>query len=103
LKLLPECFADGSFTPGDQQEIADIFVNGWANNFFSRNANSVCQIVHQAGPSYQWLALTLDGEREINEAWRVRGGGYANTVTKEGWQGFSDYLAKARKDLTQAW
>src|SRR5690348_17642539 len=46
----------------DQQEIAEIFVNGWAYNFFYRNGDSVCQIVHRAGPSYQWLALTLDGE-----------------------------------------
>jgi hypothetical protein len=103
LKLLPTCFADGSFTPGDQQETADIFVNGWANNFFYRNADPICQIVHQAGQPYQWLALTLDGEREINEAWRARGSGWANTVTKEGWQNFSDHLAKARADLTQAW
>jgi hypothetical protein len=103
LELLPKCFADGSFTPADQQEIAEIFVNGWGYRFFYRNADSVCQIVHRAGPSYQWLALTMDGEKEIDAAWRARGGGYANTVTKEGWQGFSDHLAKAREDLTQAW
>ena len=103
LKLLPKCFADGSFTPGDQQEIAEIFVNEWASGFFSRNADSVCRIIHQAGPSYQWLALTLDGEREIRAAWQVRGSGWANTVTKEGWRGFSDHLAKAGEDLTQAW
>ncbi|HKW28229.1 MAG TPA: hypothetical protein VJT54_02765 [Verrucomicrobiae bacterium] len=103
LELLPKCFTDGSFTPADQQEIAEIFVNGWAYNFFYRNADSVCQIVHRAGPSYQWLALTLDGEREIGAAWRARGGGYANTVTKEGWQGFGEHLARAREELTQAW
>ncbi len=33
----------------------------------------------------------------------ARGGGYANTVTKEGWQGFSEHLAQARSDLTDAW
>jgi hypothetical protein len=103
LELLPKCFADGSFTPGDQQEIADIFVNGWGYNFFQHNAASVCEIVHQAGPSYQWLALVLDGEHHIIEAWRARGGGYANTVTKGGWQGFNENLAEARKVLTHAW
>jgi len=103
LELLPKCFADGSFTPADQQEIAEIFVNEWGSDFFSRNADSVCQIVHRAGSSCQWLELTLDGEREIKAAWRARGSGWANTVSKESWQGFSDHLAKARKDLTQAW
>ncbi|HUA39347.1 MAG TPA: hypothetical protein VMA35_13225 [Candidatus Sulfopaludibacter sp.] len=103
LELLPKCFTDGSFTPGDQQEIAEIFVNGWGYSFFSRNADSVCQIVHQAGPSYQWLELVLDGERYIILAWRARGGGYANTVTKEGWQAFEENLARARDVLTRAW
>jgi hypothetical protein len=103
LELLPKCFADGSFTPADQQEIADIFVNGWGYDFFYYNDDAVCQIVHQAGPSYHWLVLVLDGERHIIEAWQARGGGYANTVTKAGWQGFNDNLAEARDVLTQAW
>ncbi len=103
VKLLENCFADGSFLPGDQQEIGEIFVHGWGNRLFERNGDAICQIAHQAGPAYQWLALTLDGERQINEAWKARGGGYANTVTKEGWQGFNDHLAEARNDLTQAW
>jgi len=103
LELLPKCFADGSFTPGDQQEIAEIFVNGWGYNFFYYNDASVCEIVHRAGPSYQWLALVLDGERHIIEAWQARGGGYSDSVSKEGWQGFKDNLKEARNDLTQAW
>jgi hypothetical protein len=103
LKLLASCFADGSFTPGDQQEIGEILVNGWGDGFFKRNEATICQIVHQAGPAYQWLALTLDGERNINEAWKARGSDWANTVTKEGWQGFHDHLAEAQTDLTQAW
>ena len=103
LELLPKCFADGSFTPADQQEIADIFVNGWGYGFFQNNAASVCEIVHRAGPAYQWLALVLDGERHIIEAWRARGGGYSDSVTKEGWKGFNENLAAARAALTNAW
>ena len=103
LQLLPQCFADGSFTPADQQEIGDIFVNGWASDFFERNAGSVCTIVHQVGSNYRWLALTLDGEREIDEAWAARGGGYANTVTSQGWEGFNSHLVAARNNLTAAW
>ncbi|MBU6409715.1 MAG: hypothetical protein KGR98_04940 [Verrucomicrobia bacterium] len=103
LELLSKCFDDGSITPADQQEIADIFVNGWGYNFFQRNAASICAIVHKAGLDYNWLALTLDGEREIEEAWAARGGGYSDTVTDAGWRSFKNHLALARKDLTQAW
>lgn len=103
LQYLSNCFTDGSFTPDDQQEIAEIFLNGWGYNFFERNADSVCGIVHQAGPGYRWLALTLDGESEIMKAWAARGGGYASTVSEQGWQDFRFHLAEARNHFTTAW
>lgn len=105
LEQLETCFSDGSFTTNgdDQQEIGEIFINGWGYNFFAQNAASVSRIVHDAGPNYQWLALTLDGEREIIEAWAARGGGYADSVSDEGWQGFRSHLGSARGDFTAAW
>ncbi len=103
LQLLKQCFADGSFTPADQQEIGEILVNGWGYNFFSQNAASVCGIVHNAGPDYKWLALTLDGKREIDEAWAARGSGYSDSVTDEGWRAFHSHLVLAASDLTAAW
>lgn len=103
LEQLQKCFGDGSFTPADQQIVADIFINGWGYNFFYRQAAAVCQIARNAGPDYAWLALVLDGENNISAAWRARGGGYADSVTENGWQGFHSHLAAARKSLTEAW
>jgi hypothetical protein len=103
LQLLPKCFADGSFTTTDQQEIAEIFINGWGYNFFYRNTTAVCKIAHEAGKNYKWLALVLDGEKNIIDAWRARGGGYADTVSEQGWQSFRADLFFARNDLTAAW
>jgi hypothetical protein len=36
MAFMRDCFADGSFRPEDQAEIAEIFINGWGNNLLSR-------------------------------------------------------------------
>jgi len=41
-------FRDGSFQPGDEEEIAEILVDGWGSNFFKRNGAAICQVVQPA-------------------------------------------------------
>lgn len=103
LQLLGEAFKDGSLLPKDQAQIADILVNGWADNFFNRNRTAISSLPQSAGESFQWLSLVLEGEYQIKEAWKARGGGYTDTVTEKGWEGFREHLAEARKALTKAW
>lgn len=103
MQYLKAALTDGSIQPGDQAQLAEILVNDWGAQFFERNSAAVCSLVQERGDAYQWLALVLQGDSEINAAWAARGGGYANTVSESGWQGFNDHLAKARKCLTQAW
>jgi hypothetical protein len=99
LDLLPKCFSDGSFIPGDQQEIADIFVNGWGAEFFSRNPEAVCKIADDAGPDFHWLALVLKGENEKSRAWQERN----NNWTQMTRQTFYKEMTLARNDFTEAW
>jgi hypothetical protein len=103
LKYFQEALSDGSITPNDQQIIADLLVNGWGSGFFTRNASAVYTTVQGRGKDFEWLALVLRGEYEINAAWKARGDGYASSVTSEGWRGFESHLSSARKCLTQAW
>ncbi len=103
LQLLAEAFKDGSLLPEDQAEIADILVNGWASSFFDRSGAAIRSLPQSGGESFQWLSLVLEGEYQINEAWKARGGGYEDKVTETGWQGFRDHLAQARTALTKAW
>lgn len=49
------------------------------------------------------LAGVLRGRTAITAAWASRGGGWANSVTEEGWKGFRAGLAEARRSLTAAW
>jgi hypothetical protein len=46
--------------------------------------------------------LTGRGETLVSYAWDARGGGYANTVTEDGWRSFRERLGKARAALTEA-
>jgi hypothetical protein len=103
LDALQSVFDDGSITPDDQPEIAELFLNGWAHDFFERNSASILRIITSKGESYEWLRLIIEGEHHIGEAWRARGGGYANSVTDKGWEAFSTHSAAARTALKQAW
>jgi hypothetical protein len=102
LRFLKEALKDGSFQVGDEEELAEILVNGWAENLFKRNGPGVCLAVERAG-RYPWLTQVLQGEKEVNEAWKARGSGWGNQVTAEGWQGFTEHLAKGRVALEGAW
>jgi hypothetical protein len=102
LEYFKEALADGSFEPGDEPELAEVFINSWGYNFLYRSGAVLVPAVKEA-KGYQWLGLVLEGEYEIALAWKARGGGYSDTVTAQGWQGFKDHLANARNALTKAW
>jgi hypothetical protein len=102
-KLLKEALRDGSILPEDQAEFAEILLDGWGSGFFWRNEPTISQIIAAAGKPYHWLALMVEGQKELDAAWAARGGGYANKVTPEGWKGFREHLAKARENFTKAW
>jgi len=103
LQNLKAAFTDGSFQPGNQEMLAEILIDEWGTGFFHRNAPAVYKLVQDQGNAYEWLALVLEGRYEIDEAWRVRGDGYANAVSQAGWNGFENHLTSARKCLTRAW
>lgn len=50
-----------------------------------------------------WLVKMFTGHHFVRAAWDARGKGFADTVTPEGWRGFSEALAKARDNLAEAW
>jgi hypothetical protein len=102
VQLFKDALGDGSFGPQDEPELAQVLIAGWGRNFFKRNGAALCPMVRGA-TGFAWLALVLEGEFQVNEAWKARGGGYADTVTQDGWQGFADHLAKARSAFAKAW
>jgi hypothetical protein len=103
LNQLKQAFTDGSLRPEDEAELGEIMVNDWGAKIFQRRGDEIVKLVEGQEKRLPWLALTLRGENEINKAWAARGGGYADSVTSRGWQGFNEHLANAREALTKAW
>ena len=58
-----------------------------------------------AGGSFPdpWVTLMIEGLLEYKQGWDARGGGYANTVTQEGWKGYGEHMAKMNEVLEKAW
>lgn len=50
-----------------------------------------------------WIASAMRGTIRIANAWAWRGSGWANSVTKEGWDGFAKNLAEADALLSESW
>ena len=103
LKYLSQSLTDGSVTTNDQPLLGEILVHDWGRQFFDRNQDLVIAVFKDQGPAYSWLASVLTGEAEIGRAWKERGGGYTDTVSPSGWEGFAKHLAIAREQLTGAW
>jgi hypothetical protein len=45
----------------------------------------------------------FEGWLERQRAWFARGGGWADSVTEKGWEGFRQHMAVAERFLTRAW
>lgn len=50
-----------------------------------------------------WIKEIVLGNHAIKLAWKSRGGGWASTVSDEGWKGFQEYSEEAREHFTKAY
>lgn len=87
-----------------------VIVNDFASNVteWVKYANPMVAIntiqeLEQLVGANEWAREAFLGEFHISIAWAARGGGWASTVTEQGWDDFRDHLALARKHLTKAW
>ncbi|MCC6124018.1 MAG: tetratricopeptide repeat protein [Pirellulales bacterium] len=59
--------------------------------------------VEKAEKVHPWTKNMIEGFYYDSLAWQLRGPGYANTVTEEGWRGFKENIEKASACFTKAW
>jgi hypothetical protein len=65
--------------------------------------DEVCKRIDVEDAPNPWLVGALCGNYHVKLAWKKRGGGYAHTVSDEGWKGFNEHLKTAREHLVRAW
>ena len=51
---------------------------------------------------HPYLSLMLQGEYFMRLAWKMRGGGFADTVTEQGWKGFEENVSRAARFFEEA-
>ena len=105
LAWFKQSLRDGSYPLEDQSVLADQLAIGRGANLFEANRAACCLALDAAGERYvaPWLRLWLSGVRHLADAWTARGGDVASNVTKDGWRGFAQGLALARRDLVVSW
>ena len=104
LRFFLEALRDGSYAPDDDARPGDPpRLSGGGASLFVRNRAAIVGAVEQTQWVDPWARLFLSGRRRVDDAWDARGNDFADKVKPEGWKGFSESMALARKDLEASW
>ncbi len=105
LTYLGQAAADPDFTNGNQriylrEFLPEVGISG------GQRDDQVALAIHEMTNNPHtdpWIRAMAKGIWHVKRAWQVRGSGYANTVTPEGWQGFEQELKAAHQELITAY
>ena len=97
---MAEWLVDGKFTGEDMRCTFWTLRNNGAFDR-PRSKNLADRLEKESADEWLQLIFRIDAERDA--AWASRGGGYANTVTEEGWRGYGDHGEACRAAFRRAW
>jgi hypothetical protein len=103
LDYLKQGLADGSFRTDEMLALRIRLSAQSGKDLLSRNAKEVSQILESSTNVSPWVTEYIEGCRSVDDAWKARGTGWADTVTDAGWKGFEQNIAIARTHLTKSW
>jgi hypothetical protein len=95
--------ADGSYEADEDVVLAAHYTTGSGESFFTRNRATVVSATAATPWVDPWVRQLFAGIREVEDAWDARDYGYAADVKPEGWKGFAEHLAAARRSLVESW
>jgi tetratricopeptide (TPR) repeat protein len=64
---------------------------------------AIYELVLKAEKIDPWMKTMVEGWHHCGLAWKLRGNGFSNTVTPEGFKGFAENIAKSSEYFTKAW
>ncbi len=105
LEFLAQGIAHDPFRPEDLRPLHAHIQKHWSKIYWTRDGDQrhiVSRRIEELGGGEPWLVRMLRGHHEYRRAWADRGGGFANSVTPEGWKGFADHYANAEADFREA-
>lgn len=97
-----QAMADPSFVGESEDILWDFAKTDWEDMTQDERKRAVeaMAALPNANP---WARAYFTGRYHVTASWLVRGRGYANTVSKQGWQGFAEHMECAAKEFTTAW
>jgi hypothetical protein len=102
--LFLDSLRDGSYAPDDDTVlVAHLMLYTGGPSLFERNRAEIVGAVERTDWVDPWARLFLSGRRRYDDAWDARGNSFADKVKPEGWKGFEESMALARKDLEASW
>lgn len=104
-EAMPDLLRDADM-PADQKiDFLEGLVSALANVMGDRGAayEKLRPAFEAALPASSNIGLVTKGSVYVSWAWDARGGGYANTVTDDGWKKMKERLAVAKEALEEAY
>jgi hypothetical protein len=104
LDCLTQAFNDDSYQSNEMDVLLHHLLNDQLmESFFKEHGDEICRSLEAASKVDRWLTHTMKGHHYIDLAWKARGGGWANSVSEEGWKGMHDNLARAKEEFQTAY
>ncbi|MBL9133941.1 MAG: hypothetical protein JNG86_22200 [Verrucomicrobiaceae bacterium] len=95
--------AEAGFSKQHDRVAAHVLMGGHAGSFFESMHERVAEEVGRTEAAKPWLKKWIEGQHCLQKGWDARGGGYANTVSGDGFSVFHHESEKARRLLEEAW
>ena len=101
---LGEAASDPEVPDTNLMEIGELIIGTWLKLTKDRKVgfDKVFEALTKARPE-SVLPLVLKGVTYTHYAWDARGGGWADSVTEDGWKKMAERLGVAEQALTDAW